>query len=72
MAATLIGVALMYAGLGTFGLGAISLLKPLAFLGIRTRLAGLIVMAVGVKECRPYGTPENLEHACSRHSRGGL
>jgi len=48
MPATLIGVALMYAGLGTIGLGAISLLKPLAFLAIRTRLAGCIVIAVGV------------------------
>ena len=48
MAATLIGVALMYSGLGTIGLGGISLLKPLAFLGIRTRLAGSIVMAAGV------------------------
>jgi len=48
MPATLIGVALMYAGLGTIGLGAISLLKPLAFLGIRTRLAGGMVMAAGV------------------------
>lgn len=48
MPATLIGVALMYAGLGTIGLGAISLLKPLAFLAIRTRLSGCIVMAAGV------------------------
>jgi hypothetical protein len=48
MTATLIGVALMYAGLGTIGLGAISLLKPLAFLGIRTRLCGAIVLAAGV------------------------
>jgi hypothetical protein len=48
MPGTLIGVALMYAGLGTIGLGAISLLKPLAFLAIRTRLSGGIVIAVGV------------------------
>jgi hypothetical protein len=48
MPATLIGVALMYAGLGTIGLGAISLLKPLTFLAIRTRLAGCIVIAAGV------------------------
>jgi hypothetical protein len=48
MPATLIAVALMYAGLGSIGLGAISLLKPLAFLGIRTRLCGAIVMAAGV------------------------
>jgi hypothetical protein len=47
MAGTLIGVALIYAGLGTISLGAISLLKPLAFLGIRTRFAGGIVLAAG-------------------------
>lgn len=48
MPSTLMGVALMYAGLGSIALGAISLLKPLAFLAIRTRLAGGIVVAVGV------------------------
>jgi hypothetical protein len=48
MPVTLIGVALMYAGLGSIGLGAISLLKPLAFLGIRTRFAGGIMIFAGV------------------------
>jgi hypothetical protein len=63
MPGTLIGVALMYAGLGTIGLGAISLLA---------RLAGAIVIVAARNSVVPDGTPEDLDGQVSRHSRAGL
>src|SRR5215471_4508712 len=42
------GVGLVYAGLIAGLVGTASLIKPLAFLGIRTRLHGVLVLGIGL------------------------
>jgi hypothetical protein len=44
----MLGVGLVYAGLIAVLVGAASLLKPLAFLGIRTRPRGALVLGIGL------------------------
>jgi hypothetical protein len=42
------GVVAVYLGLGTILLGVISLLRPLAFMAIRSRRAALVIIALGI------------------------
>jgi hypothetical protein len=44
----MLGVGLVYAGLIVGLVGTSSLIKPLAFLGIRTRLRGVLVLGIGL------------------------
>src|SRR6266571_2183519 len=44
----MLGVGLVYAGLIAALLGAVSLSKPLTFLGIRSRLRGALVLGIGL------------------------
>jgi hypothetical protein len=44
----MLSVGLLYAGVIVVLVGAASLIKPLAFLGIRTRARGVLVLGIGL------------------------
>jgi len=51
-------------GITAFAIGLASLISPLAFLGIRTRRAGLMVMALGVTISMLAGAAAYLAKCC--------
>ena len=65
----MLGVVVVYAGLAGMVVGAASLIKPLWFLGVRTKKVGLLVLGAGLVLCAAgMALPAELKRAAARAS----